>query len=218
VIRLCKSAPLSLALLALGVTSFSIGCGSGSTQARLMNAMNGESSVNMVVNNKTIASGVTYGTASGYASVGSGSQTVEVQAGGTTLLNSSLSFSGGHNTVLATDSGATAFADDNSTPPSGDIEIRVINASSSIGTADVYVVQPGQDISTIAPTATLAFQAASSYQPYAAGSYEVLFTQTGSKNLIIDSNPLSFSAGQVRTVVSLDGNGVYSTAVLSDLN
>jgi hypothetical protein len=46
----------------------------------------------------------------------------------------------------------------------------------------------------------------------------VLFTQTGSKNVIIDSNPLSFSAGQVRTVVSLDGNGVYSTAVLSDLN
>lgn len=218
-IGLWKPVSLSLALLVVGMISFSSGCGSGSTEARLMNAMNGEASVSMVVNNKTVASGVTYGSASAYASVSSGSEAVQIQSGGTTLLNSSLTLSGANNnTILATDSGTTVFTDDKSTPPSGDLEIRVINASNSLGTADVYVVAPGTDISTQNPTATLAFQAASSYKALAAGSYQVLFTQTGSKNVIINSNALSFSAGQIRTVVSLDGNGVFSTAVLSDLN
>ena len=36
---------------------------------------------------------------------------------------------------------------------------------------------------------------------------------------MIDSNPLSFSAGQIRSIVGLDGqNGGFTTAVLSDLN
>lgn len=211
---------LSVGLLALAIALLSAGCGSGSTQVRLMNAMNGESSVNMLIANSAVASGVVYGTASSYAKASSGSQTVQIQSGGVTLLNSSLSFSGGNNnTVLATDSGATVFTDDRSTPPTNDIEIRVINASNSLGPADVYVVPSNTtDISTIPPTATLAFQAASNYIQLAAGSYEVLLTQSTSKNVIIDSNPLSLSAGQVRTVVSLDGNGVFSTAVLSDLN
>jgi hypothetical protein len=196
------------------------GCGSGSTQVRVMNAMNGESSVSMLLDNNSVASGVTFGAASAYSSTGSGSHTLEIQASGATLLNQSISLNGGsNNTILATDSGATVLSDNKSTPSSGDIQIRAVNASNSIGTADVYIVAPGTDISTISPTASaLAFRAASSYQSLAAGSYEVIFTQSGSKNVIINSNALSFSAGQIRTVVSLDGNGVLSTAVLSDLN
>jgi len=51
------------------------------------------------------------------------------------------------------------------------------------------------------------------------GKKEVIFTQAGTKVGTIDSNSLSFSAGQIRSVVGLDGqNGGYTTAVLSDLN
>jgi Domain of unknown function (DUF4397) len=209
---------MSGGVLAVGIGLFSVACGSGKTQVRLMNAMNGQSSLDLLVNNSTVASGIGYGAASGYASASSGSQAVQVKQGSNTLLNLTLTLSGGNNnTILATLSGATVFTDNKSTPSSGDIEIRAINASSTLGTADVYIVAPNTDISTVNPTATLTFQTASSYKTLAAGTYQIEFTQSGSKIPIINSGSLSFSAGQIRTVVSLDGNG-FSTSVLSDLN
>jgi len=219
VIRL-KPAPLGIGLLALIATLFNTGCGSGSTQVRLMNAMDGQGSVNMLLDSNTVASGVGFGSASAYASSSAGSHSLELQSAGTTLLNLSVSLNGGNNnTILATNSGATVFQDNKSAPSSGNFEIRVINAAQSLGTVDVYVVAPGTDISTVNPSATaLAFQSASGYLTLAAGSFVVEFAQAGSKNVILATNPSSFSSGQVRTVVSLDGNGVFTTAVLSDLN
>lgn len=220
-IRFCKPARIILAIFSLTSAFMTVGCGSGTTQARLLNAMDGQSSVNMIVNNSTVSSGVAFGTASSYSSTSSGSQSVQIQASGTTLLNQTLTLSGGNNnTVLATDAGLTAFTDNKSTPASGDIQVRIINASSTLGATDVYIITPGTDISTMNATVSdLGFQAASSYQTVAAGSYQVEFTQTGSKNVIFATTSSSFSAGQIRTVVALDSpSGGFTTAVLSDLN
>jgi len=185
-----------------------------------MNAIDGQSTVNLLVNNSAVASGVAFGTASGYASAPSGSQQIQVQAGNVPLLNVNATISGGNNnTILATDSGVTVLTDNKATPSSGNIQIRAINASGSIlPTADVYIVPAGtSDLSTFSPDATLTFPAASQYVTKAAGSYQIEFTQTGSKMVSINSGSLSFSAGQIRTVVSLDANG-GETTVLSDLN
>lgn len=220
-IRLWKSAPLSITLFALSTIFFTTGCGSSSTQVRLLNAMSGQSSLNMLVDSKTLASGVGYGTASGYASASSGSRHLQVEASGTALIDQTINLtSGTNNTILATNSGASVLTDNKTVPSSGNIEIRVINASFQLGTADVYIVAPGTDISTVTPTVSgLSYQSASSYQTLTAGSYQVIFTQTSQKIAIIDSNSLSFSSGQIRTVAGLDGsNGGYTTAVLSDLN
>jgi len=188
VIRLRKSATLSIALCALSAIAFSIG--------------------------------VAFGAASSYTSVASGSRTVEIQANSATLFNQTLSVASGNNTVLATNSGPTIFTDHKTTPSSGNIQIRVINASTSLGMADIYVVTPGVDISTVNPTFSgLAYQSASSYATVAAGSYQIEFAQAGSKNVLINNNAISFSAGQIRTVVALDNpSGGFTTAVLSDLN
>ena len=216
-IRFSKTAPMGL--FALGTMLLAAGCGSGGTAARLMNAMDGQSSISMLVNNNTVANGTPFGAASGYSPVSSGSEQVQIQAGGITLFNSSLTLNSGNNTVLATNFGVTVFADNKSTPSSGNIQIRAINAANSMGTVDVYIVAPGTDVSTVNATASnVGFQSASSYQTLAAGSYQVEFTQAGTKNVLLNSNALSFSAGQIRTVVSLDGSGVFTTAVLSDLN
>lgn len=219
-IRLRKSATLTIALCVLSAMAFTTGCGSSSTQVRLVNAMDGQTSINMVVDNSTLATGVAFGAASSYSSVGSGSDTLEIQANSATLFNQTLSIASGNNTVLATNSGPSIFADNKTTPSSGNIRIRVINASTSLGTADVYVVAPGIDISTVNPTfSSLAYQSASSYATVAAGSYQIEFAQAGSKNVLINSNAISFSAGQIRTVVALDNpSGGFTTAVLSDLN
>jgi len=219
VIRLRKAAPHTIVLCALIAVTFTTGCGSSSTQVRLVNAMDGQTSISMVVDNSTLATGVAFGAASSYASVGSGSHTLEIQANGATLFNP-VSVASGNNTVLATNSGPTIFTDNKTTPSSGNIQVRVINASTSLGTADVYVVAPGIDISTVNPTfSALAYQSASSYATVAAGSYQIEFAQAGSKNVLINSNAISFSAGQIRTVVALDNpSGGFTTAVLSDLN
>lgn len=220
-IRLRNLGPLCVQLFALAAVFLATGCGSSSTQARLLNAMFGQSSLAMSINSKTVASGIGYGTASSYASVSSGSQSLQISASGSTLINQTVTINSGHNTILATTSGATVFTDNKTAPSSGNIQIRAINASSLLGSADVYIVAPGTDLSTVNPTfSSLAYQAASGYQTLSAGSYEVEFTTPGSKQVQIDTGGQSFSSGQIRTVVALDGtNGTtFTFSVLSDLN
>ena len=106
------------------------------------------------------------------------------------------------------------------TPASGQIEIRVANASGSLGTADVYVVAPGTSIASVSPTVSgVGFGSATAYQALTAGSYEVFFAPSGQKTVSIDSGSLALTAGQIRTVVGLDGQtGGFTSAVIADLN
>lgn len=201
----------------------SIGCGSGKTNLRLANAMPTEPSLAMLVGGNNVASGVAYGSASGYTSVGSGSQNVQIEAtGGTQLIiNQSVTLnSTTNNTFLATSSGSMVLADDNTAPPAGDVAIRAVNASATLNPADIYIVPSGTNIFNVNPTqASVAFPAATSYQTVAAGTYQVIFTSPGSKIPMISSSPLTFTAGQIRTVLGLDGeNGGFTTGVLADLD
>jgi len=150
-----------------------------------------------------------------------------VEAAGTTslLINASITLSSNTSyTVLAGNYSsainATILSDDNTTPASGNVSVRLVNASPTLGTADVYVLAPGSSLSSATPVVTsLNFESASSYQSLSAGNYEVYFTQPGQKSAVIDSGPLTLSSQQIRTVVGLDGqSGGYETAVLSDLN
>lgn len=184
-----------------------------------MNAMNGQTSVNLLVNNSTVASGVAYGTASGYNSSPSGSQPVEIQGAGTPVLNQTVTINGGsNNTLLATNNGLTVFTDNKTTPSAGNIQMRVINASQSINPSDVYIVPSSNpDISSVNPNfPSLAFQAASPYSTMAAGGYEIIFTAVGQKIALITVTQ-SFSAGEIRTIVSLDDPSPFGT-ILADLN
>jgi hypothetical protein len=187
-----------------------------------MNAISGFSSIDMTIDNKSAVTGTTYGAASGYLNVSSGSRSLIVESTGSTspLINQTVSFASGDSTVVATDSGATVFTDNNSAPSSGNLNLRVINASPTLGTAEVYVVSSGTSIAGISPTfANLAYQAASGYQSLTSGSYQVVFTQPGQQLPVITSSAQSFASGQVRTVVALDAqDGGFTTAALSDKN
>jgi len=218
-----QSWKLAVVPLLASASLLSIGCGSSSAHVRLVNALPSQSSLDMLVDSKDVASAVAYGSGSAYASVSSGSRHLQIEISGTTdvLSDESVSLSSGtDSTVLDTNSGVTVLTDGNSTPASGDISIRAINASATLGPADVYIVPAGTDITTVNPTASnVVFPSATAYQTVAAGSYQIIFTQAGQKVPVISSSPLSFSAGQVRSVVGLDGqNGGFTIAVLSDLN
>jgi Domain of unknown function (DUF4397) len=187
-----------------------------------MNAMGGISSIDMLVDNKSTVTGTTYGAASGYVTVTSGSRNLIVEATGTTspLINQTISLPSGDSTVLATGSGAVVFSDNNGAPSSGNIKVRVINASPTLGTVDVYIVASGTSVAGVTPTfSNLGYQSASGYQALAAGSYQVVFTPPGQQFSEITSSAQSFASGQIRSVVALDAqNGGFTTAVLSDLN
>lgn len=209
-------------------------CGSNNNtnaQFRLMDASPGETSLTVTLGGTAFTSAVTYGTASPYTFVLSGSPTLEVQGpsiitgntttlfNGAVTLNQSTTYTAvGDNYPL--DFGVTLYVDNNSLPTSGNFNLRIINSAPGLGTVDAYVVAPGTDLSSTSPkVAGLAFQAASAYLPMSAGTYEVYFTLAGQKKIYIDSGPVSFSTTQVRTIVALNGaTSGYTDAVLADLN
>jgi hypothetical protein len=152
---------------------------------------------------------------------------VEPSGTTTTFINQPVVFQAGTSyTFIAAQ---TAFAspaltpifltDDNTAPASGQMRLRVVNASPDVGNLDVYVVSPGANIQAVNPTfSNLAFKSASTYQNLVAGKYEVFFTAPGQKTVLIDSGVLSLGQGQVRTVVALDKTGGFATSLLADLN
>jgi len=204
-----------------------LGCGSGNAHARLLNASLGEASINGLVNGSSFASNVAYGTASTYTSVTSGTVTLEIEPSGSTtpLLNETQVLpSNMHYTVMVAGyppSISTAvLTDNNSAPSAGNILLRIINASPSLGTADVYVVRPNTTLNSVSPTVTyLIYESASNYISLPAGSYEVVFTKTGQTVPVISTGSLTFPAGQARSVVGLPGGVTgYTTTVITDVN
>ena len=213
----------ALAILIFASILVATACGSSSAQIRLLNAFPSQSSLDMLIDSKSTATAVAYAAASGYSSVSPGSRHLQIEATGTStvLADQTISLgSGTSSTVLATNSGTTVLTDSNTTPASGNFTIRVINASSTLGTADIYIVSSGTDISTVSPNySSVAFASATGYSSLTPGSYQVIFTLPGQKFASISSSPTSFSSGQVRTVAGLDGqNGGFTMAVIADKN
>jgi hypothetical protein len=227
--RLLKLVLPSIGLVSLAIILFSLGCGgSGGTKFRVMNAVIDESSVDVLLDNAKVATQA-YGVPPAYISISSGSRHLQIEATGssTPFIDQMVSISSGNNyTVVAanfsSDHDALVLNDQNSTPASGDIAIRVVNVSPSMGAADVYIVPSTTDINTVNATISdLAFGGVSNYQQLSAGSYVVVFTTpaNGGKFQQINSGTLGLSAGQVRTVVALNTQaGAFTDAVLADLN
>jgi Domain of unknown function (DUF4397) len=220
---------LSQLLLAVIIATVwpALGCSSGTAQARLLNASPGEASLNGMVNGNSFASNVAYGAASKYTSVTSGLVRLEIEPSGSTTpvlnvtesLQSNTPFTvmvAGYPPSIST----AVLTDNNSAPSAGNILLRVVNAAPSLGTADVYVVRPHTALDSVSPTVSyLIFESASNYVSLAAGSYEVVFTETGQTVPVISTGSLTFTAGQASSVVGLPGAVTgYTTAVLTDMN
>ena len=200
---------------------FATGCGSSAAHIRVLNAIPIQSSIDMLIDSKTIASSIPYGAASGYSTVSSGSRHLQIQPSGSTpFVDQTITLSSGSsNTILTTASGATTLTDDNSAPASGDVKIRVINASSNLGSSDVYIATANTGLSASPSFSGVGVSTATGYDAVAAGSYQVYFTETGTTNIILSTSALSFSSGQIRTVVVLNGQtGGITTSVLADVN
>lgn len=201
---------------------FATGCGSSSAHVRVLNAIPIQSNIDMLVDTRDVAAAIPYGSASGYITVGSGSRHLQIEATGssTPFLDQNISVSSGsYDTILDTGTGATVFTDNHSAPSSGNVSIRVINASTILGAADVYVVTSGNAMGSTPTFSNIAVSSASAYTSVAGGSYIIYFTTPGTTNVLLSTGTLTLSSGQVRTVVAMDGQtGGNTTTVLADLN
>jgi Domain of unknown function (DUF4397) len=218
---------LWLCALSLAVSLSSLSCGGGGqAQLRVMNASPGQPELNVLVDGTNIAGNLAYGASSGYKSINSGSRRIQIEPAGssTAIVDQTLSFGSDTSSTMLVDNYSSSvqsvlFADDTSSPASGNFRIRAINASPSTGAVDVYVVESGSSLAGASPLATsLAFGSASNYEGLAAGTYNIYFTQPGTTFSYIVTSA-DFSAGQVRSIVSLNNlAGGYTTTTLNDLN
>lgn len=170
---------LVVCLFSLAASILTTGCGSsGNANIRLVNALSNQSSLDMLIDSTSTATSVGYGAASGYSSVTSGPRDLQVEPSGTSnfIADQTASLSAdSYDTALVTISGTTVLTDNHTAPSSGSISIRVVNASSILGTVDVYIVSSGTSIASVNPTfSSLSFPSASSYASLAPGSYQVI--------------------------------------------
>jgi hypothetical protein len=221
--RLCA---VACGLIVIG---FSAGCGggSGTTSLRVVQASPDTGQVSVVVNGKTVSNDIGYAGNTGYLSVNAGSPTLQVIPLNSTtpIVNQTLDLaSGTETTVIVANYKANidglVLTDDNTAPAVGDIELRVVNASPGIGSADVYMVPSGSSLTTIAPIVTsLGFESTSSYQTLTAGTYQVFLTAPGTKSAYVSTGQITLTSGQIRTIVALNGpTGGYTSITLADLN
>lgn len=225
--RRCVLVAAIFVLVALSLLM--MGCGGSSSKAklRLINATPDIAGFDLLVDGTSVATSVGYGSASAYVSVSPGSRHLQVEPSGTTNveIDTTQSIGSGSNLSLITlnysgSISAALLTDDNSAPSSGNFKLRIVNASPGLGPQDVYVETYGSNISSIAPTfSSLAVGSASSYSSLGAGDYEVSFTSPGQKFVNVSSGKISFSNGQVRTMLGLNVlGGGFETTLLSDAN
>ena len=204
-------------------TTMLTACGGGgssdSASVRLVNATVTHSSLSLLANAGTAASGVAVDTVSSYAGVDSGSPVLQVNdaATATVLATTAPSLAGGqHYTVLAFENNGTVrttlIGEDAAAPSAGTASLRVFDAATDAGALDVYVVDPNADPASVtSPTFSLAAAStvqASSFLSFPPGTYRVLVTGSGNRaDLRLDIPAVVLASQQLATVVLTPASG-----------
>ena len=217
------------------------GCGlfgggsSGSAQLRVLQASKSVPSADVVVDGTTVVSSMAYGANTGYLTVKSGTRHVQIVPTGSTtaIVDESINIAAnGAATVVVNgvspNIAALTLTDNHTAPATGTVQLRLINASTNMGPADVFVVPAGNSLTSGSPTvAGLQVGQVAGYQTLTIPStqtsetFTVFFTRPGTTSVLVDSGPISLTPGQIRTLVALDlvgTNGGSTFTVLSDLN
>ncbi len=220
----------------LGMILVVAGCGGGNTATlRILDASPNESDVDVLIDTKTVSSDLSYGGVNSYTTVNSGSRQVQiVPANSTTpLIDQTVSLASGTASTLimaglAPNLTSLLLTDTATAATAGAIMVRVVHAAPSMGPADVYVVFSGTSLAGLAPNvSSLTFAKASAYQTLTipttttttTGTFQVFFTQPGTTSAFLSTGPISFTSGQVRTVVALNSlGGGFTSVTLPDSN
>lgn len=165
--------------------------------------------INVTLDGNSFVSGLNFEALTQYQQIDAGTRAIQVSVAGgaSNIISTSLSFSGVTNytfviygaageatSLLVSDacpSSAQALCTD---PGAGNFNLRVINAATSGAGVDVYVTAPGANLNAAAPNiAGVSVGTTSTFATLAAGNLEIRVTSSGTKDVIYDSAPQSFS-------------------------
>jgi len=212
-------------------------CGGGSSSAtasiRFVQGSIDAPPVDFLVNGTAQKSNMLYGNASSYVSVTGGNSQVQVIPVNSTkpLLDQTVSLADSANeTIVLTGPLAQLkplVLNDGSTTTGGATSVaslRVVNISTQMGPADVYLIPSGGSLQGATPVSSgLSFDQDTGYQSLNVGTgtngadYTVYMTIPGTQSVFISTGPLTFTENKKQTVVILDGvSGGFTFTQLTD--
>lgn len=218
--------------LVISALGFASACGGGSSPGtanlRFVQGSPDAPAVDYVVNGTTQSSNLLYGNASSYASVKAGSPQVQIIPVNSAkpLLSQTVSLAESANeTIVLTGPVAQlkplVLNDGNTTGTSSSNNVRVVNISSTMGPADVYILSSGSNLSGATPVAQgLDFDQDTGYvgPGSTTGNVDIYFTKPGTQSVYLSTGSLNLSSSQKQTIVVLDspaGNG-FKFILLND--
>jgi hypothetical protein len=213
-------------------------CGGGSSSSstasiRFVQGSIDAPPVDFLVNGTAQKSNMLYGNASSYVSVTGGNSQVQVIPVNSTkpLLDQTVSLADSANeTIVLTGPLAQLkplVLNDGSTTTGGATSVaslRVVNISTQMGPADVYLIPSGGSLQGATPVSSgLSFDQDTGYQSLNVGTgtngadYTVYMTIPGTQSVFISTGPLTFTENKKQTVVILDGvSGGFTFTQLTD--
>ena len=223
---------VGLVALCLAIV-FMIGCGGGSSDAtqqlRIVMASPDAPPVDILIDGAQVATSLAYTNSTPYLPVKSGSRHIQALrvSNSTSVFDQNVSVTTSANqtlllvgpaakiqSLLLTDGATNATT----TTTTGDGKVRVVNASQTMGPADVYIVNSGTSLAGVTPvSAGLTFDKATDYTLASISNYQVYLTEPGTTNVLLNSGPLTLTQNQFQTVVALDAvGGGFNFIVLTD--
>lgn len=225
-------------LLLLAAAALSAGCSdsndssTGEGRLRFVHVSPDAPALSLVIDGDTVASNLAYLGSTDYLDLSEGGHVIQVAdaSSNTTLIDQDLTVADQTDyTMLAADTLAKirtlVLTDDNSTPAAGTARVRAVHAAPGAPEegVDVYVTEPDADLTLASPGASdVTFGQVLPYGPVNAGTaYQIRVTRAGTKDVLIDSGPLTLEGFQVRTLIAVDAAGggePLNFLVLNDLN
>jgi hypothetical protein len=223
----------TLLMFLLAAAGLSAACGdetnstSGEGRLRIVHVSPDAPELALVLDGDTVASGIGYLGSSEYIQVPEGGHVMQVAdaSSSSTLIDRDVTVADGTDyTLIVGDTlnsiKASVLTDNNGTPPAGTIRVRAVHAAPTAGAVDVYVTEPGADLTLTPPGASnVQFGQVLPYVETNSGTYQIRVTPTGLKDVLIDSGALTIEDGQVRTVIAVEavgGGEPFNFLVLND--
>ncbi|USD42888.1 DUF4397 domain-containing protein [Vibrio sp. SCSIO 43135] len=231
---MCMKKTLSVATLALAITA----CGSDDSNSSLQAVHSSVDAplANVWINGDATLTGVDFGVASGYLSVPTGNNTVEVEVqlpGGATttvipettlFLAEALKYtvmvvgeadSSSSNSVEALVLSRPA----NGSANASTFDVQVVHAAAGVPDVDLYVTEPGADINSASAVDTLAYKDDTGVLNLAAATYQIRLALAGTKTVAFDSGSVTLNANSELTIAAIpnqdsDGSSLVKLLVM----